>query len=124
MALGKMIIVGDTIDYIQRVVVDSSVTSQEVGVPKSQETNQKTMTVKDATVNIGESHTFTAAVDGTQVAAGKVTWKSVDESVAKINEETGAVTALKAGSVKIIATPTESGVSAGTAILTVRAPAN
>ena len=33
LALGKMVIIGDQIDFIQRVVVDSSVTSQRVGVP-------------------------------------------------------------------------------------------
>jgi hypothetical protein len=33
LALGRMVIVGDQIDYIQRVVVDSSVTSQAVPVP-------------------------------------------------------------------------------------------
>jgi hypothetical protein len=36
LALGRMIIVGDQIDFIQRVVVDSTVTSQEVEAPGSQ----------------------------------------------------------------------------------------
>jgi hypothetical protein len=37
LALGRMIIVGDQIDYIQRVVVDSNVTSQEVQAPGNKE---------------------------------------------------------------------------------------
>ena len=44
LALGKMVVVGDTVDYLQRIVVDASVTSQEVPAPQKAQGVQSPVT--------------------------------------------------------------------------------
>jgi hypothetical protein len=131
MALGRMIIVGDEIEYIQRVVVDPSVTSQEVSVPKGLQLPPPTLqsiVVSDVTVAQGEPRTLKASgvySDKTtkDLAEGTIKWTSSDPTVAKIDPDSGVVTTVKPGKSTITATPTEKGVPAKTATLTVTAPA-
>jgi len=63
LALGRMVIIGDSIEYIQRVVVDSNVTSQEV--PAGNSTANALPTVTKATLQT--SGTPTGTLTGTNL---------------------------------------------------------
>jgi hypothetical protein len=62
LALGSIVIVGDQVDFYQRIVVDSSVTSQEVPTPPAIANNQVS-----ATSNATSPTTTTISLSGTNL---------------------------------------------------------
>jgi hypothetical protein len=71
LALGRMVIIGDKIDYIQRIVVDSNVTSQEVPAgggaqpAKVQQAQVAFTSPNTAQFAVGKATSFTIKVTGT-----------------------------------------------------------
>jgi hypothetical protein len=83
LALGKMIIVGDEIDFLERVVVDSTVTSQEVQAPGSQpQVKAGAAQVSVPNVVNTTQAAATTAITGAGLALGTIT-NTASSTVAK-----------------------------------------
>ena len=122
LALGRMVLVGDTVDFIQRVVIDPSVASQEVPVPG------RTLALQISPTHATIGAVVTISGSGFGAAIGKVTFTgasgaTVDATptvAANWNDSTIKVTVPpNAQTGSVVVTPTGGGAALTVGVFTV-----